>query len=151
MFYSRRLNIRINKLQERALRLLYKDDISTFEQLLINDKSVTIHHRNIQLLAIEMYKLKNGITPCGVSQFICKKDSHYNMRTQCDFQRNKVNTVYYGTESLSALGPKIWDIIPTEIKASMSLMKFKINIKNWIIQDCPCRLCKLYIHNLGYL
>ena len=91
-----------------------------------------------------MYKLKNGITPCGISQFICKKDNHYNMRIQCDFQINKVNAVYYGTESLSTLGTKFWDIIPIEIKASISLMKFKINIKNLVIQDCPCRLCKLY-------
>ena len=67
------------------------------------------------------------------------------MRIQCDFQRNKVNTVNYGTESLSTLGTKIWDIIPIELKASISLMKFKINIKNWVIQHCPYshyRLCK---------
>ena len=92
-----------------------------------------------------MYKLKNNITPCALSQFVSKKDSYYNIRTQCDFQRNKVNTVYKGTESLSILGPKIWDLIPNEIKASISLMRFKYNIKNWVIQDCPCKLCKQYV------
>ena len=57
MLYNRYLYKRINKLHERALRILYKDDISTFEQLLSKDESVTMHHRNMQKLATEMYKL----------------------------------------------------------------------------------------------
>ena len=42
------MNIKINHVHERALRLVYRDYISTFEELLIQDKSVCIHHRNIQ-------------------------------------------------------------------------------------------------------
>ena len=56
MFHSRTLNNRINRLHERALRLAYKDRKSSFEQLLYLDKSFTIHHRNLQKLAIAMYK-----------------------------------------------------------------------------------------------
>ena len=55
------LNNMINKLQERALRILYKDDASSFIDLLEKDKSITIHERNIKLLAIEMSKVKNDI------------------------------------------------------------------------------------------
>ena len=59
MFHSRLLNNRINKLHEKALRLVYKDTSLTFEQLLENDSSFIIHHRNIQKLAIEIYKVIN--------------------------------------------------------------------------------------------
>ena len=59
MFQSRTLNNRINKLHERAPRLVYKDDEYTFEQLLDKDNTVTIHHRNLQKLATEMYKIQN--------------------------------------------------------------------------------------------
>ena len=60
MFHSRKLNKRINKLQERSLRIIYGDDTSSFEEVLIKDESVTIHNRNIQALALEMYKVKNN-------------------------------------------------------------------------------------------
>ena len=53
MFCSRSLNGNINTLHERAMRILYKDDITNFQDLLIKDGSETIHDRNIKLLAIE--------------------------------------------------------------------------------------------------
>ena len=61
MCHSRALNNKINKLHERALRVVYKDKSLTFEQMLERDRSFTIHQRNLQKLAIEMYKVKNGL------------------------------------------------------------------------------------------
>ena len=63
MFHSSSLNNKINRLHERCLRLIYNDKTSSFEQHLENDNSVSIHHRNIQTLAIEMYKVTNGLSP----------------------------------------------------------------------------------------
>ena len=60
MLHSRRLNNKINKLHERALRLVYKNKTLSFVELLIMDNSFTVHHRNLQKLAIEMYKVKNS-------------------------------------------------------------------------------------------
>ena len=53
MLHSRRTNNKINRLQERALRIVYDDDVSTFDQLLAMGKSFCIHHQNIQRLLIE--------------------------------------------------------------------------------------------------
>ena len=58
MFCGRRLNHKINKLHERALRTAYNDYSSSFKELLTKDDTVTIHQRNLRILAIEMYKLK---------------------------------------------------------------------------------------------
>ena len=63
MFHSRQLNNRINKIHERALRIVHNDFGSTFNELLLKDNSVSIHNRNIQALAIELYKIKNDISP----------------------------------------------------------------------------------------
>ena len=52
MFHSRTLNNRINKIHERALRIVFKDNSSTFDELLKLDGSVTVHERNIQAMAI---------------------------------------------------------------------------------------------------
>ena len=62
MFRSRELNNRINRLHERALRLIYNDFTTSFEQLLDKENSFTIHHQNIQSLSIEMYKVANGLS-----------------------------------------------------------------------------------------
>ena len=56
MFHDRNLNNEINRIHERALRIAYKDNISSVENLLIIDNSVTVHQRNLQLLMIEIYK-----------------------------------------------------------------------------------------------
>ena len=80
MFCSRTLNNRINKLQERALRILYKDDISTFAELLDRDKSITVHDHNIKLLAKEMYKVVYNILPNTLGEFLSIRDVRYNLR-----------------------------------------------------------------------
>ena len=105
MLYNISLNKRINKLHERALRILYKDDISTFEQLLTKDESVTMHHRNMQKLAIEMYKIKYNILPCPIAEFISKRDIHYKMREVSVFERKR-HKVLCGSETLRILGPR---------------------------------------------
>ena len=61
MLYSCRNNNIIRNLHERCLRLIYNDKNSSYEELLTKDGSVSIHHRNIQALATEFYKIKNGL------------------------------------------------------------------------------------------
>ena len=58
MFHSRKLNSHIKNIHERALRIVYRDYESTFQQLLRQNKSVSIHQRNLQILATEIFKTK---------------------------------------------------------------------------------------------
>ena len=53
MFHSQNLNNKINRIHERALRIIYNDKSSSFQNLLEKDNSVTIHHTNIKILATE--------------------------------------------------------------------------------------------------
>ena len=63
MLHSRCNNNKIKHLHERCLRLIYCDKTSSYEELLEKDGSVSIYHRNMQSLAIEMYKVKNELAP----------------------------------------------------------------------------------------
>ena len=106
MFCQRSLNIRINHLHERALRIVYKDNESTFEDLLKKDNSVSIHHKNIRLLGIELYKVKNNLSTHSMSEIFNLRNIDYNLRSQTDFKQGLVNTVNYGVKSLRYLAPK---------------------------------------------
>ena len=108
MFHSRNINNKINRLHERALRMVYRDDVSSFTELLTKDGSVCIHHRNIQALAIELYKAKHDLSPSLMKEIFLEKC--YNgpkLRSQTDFELPYVTTVHYGTDSLRSFGPKI--------------------------------------------
>ena len=75
------MNNKINRLQERSLRIVYSDQNSTFEELLERDKIFSIHHKNIQNLAIEIYKFVNGLYPeIMESVFHLKENSRYSQR-----------------------------------------------------------------------
>ena len=151
MFCSRKNNNRINQLHERALRIVYGDDTSTFKELLKRDNSVCIHHRNIQSLAIEMFKSQKELSPIIMQEFFPQRDIKYNLRSQTDFKSSGTSTVHKGTESLRSLGPKIWNLIPQDIKESESLDIFYSKIKKWTPSNCPCKLCKIYIKDLGFI
>ena len=74
MFHGRQINDKTNKLHERALRVVYNDTITSFEELLVKDKTFTIHHQNIQSLAIEMYKAVSNLLGGNLSGFLVKKN-----------------------------------------------------------------------------
>ena len=77
MFHSRKLNGRINKLHERALRMVYEDYVSSFTGLLEKEKSTAIHNRNIQLLATELFKVRNGLSPAFMNEIFVENAQHY--------------------------------------------------------------------------
>ena len=64
MFHSRTVNNKINRLHERALRIVYSDYKSLFCELLEKAKSFSIRHKNIQSLVIEIYKFLHNLSPC---------------------------------------------------------------------------------------
>ena len=99
MFCRRKSNNRINHLHERALTVVHNNNQSSFENLLRKDRSLSIHHRNIRLFAIKIYKIKNNMLTPILSELFEKRNLNYNLRSQTDFSLHSVNTVAYGLKS----------------------------------------------------
>ena len=117
MFHSRALNNKINRFHERCPCIVYYDKTSTFNEFLEKDNSVCIHYRNIQVLAIVMFKVASGMSPViMIDIFQLREESHNNLPYISNFVIPLVHSVYHGSESASYLGPKIWELIPPVIQ-----------------------------------
>ena len=99
------MNNKINKIHERVLRLVYKDYIPSFDDLLAKDNSFKMHQRNLQELAIETFIVKKGISPAIMNNIFEFNDNPYALRNDTAyFKSTNVRTVTYGIETASFVG-----------------------------------------------
>ena len=105
----------------------------------------------MQALGTEMFKVKNDIAPEIMKELVTPKMSRYYLRNNDSLKGRKVNSAWHGTESVSYLGPNIWDLVHNEIKESESLNAFKLEFKKWVLEGRPCRICKKYLGQVGFI
>ena len=131
MFCSCSLDNLINRIHERALRLIHNDHVSTFQDILEITKEKTIHQNNLQSLAKEIYKLSNGLSPPKMNEAFMIGNNKYNLRNfKCVYSTNE-RTVKYGTEGVTYRGPQIWNLVPEKTKNASSFNIFKKEIGKW--------------------
>ena len=87
-----------------------------FEKLLEKDKSVTIYTRNLLTLATKMFKVYKNLSPAIIADLFHVWQNNYSLRHDSHFTIPNVKSVYHGTDSLSNLGPGIWNLVPEKLK-----------------------------------
>ena len=98
-----------------------------------------------------MLKVYRITSPPIFSEIFHRRDINYNLRNNAEFSMPKESSVFHGSEIISYLGPKIWDIVHLELKELASVITFKKGIKKWKPKYFPCRLCKKYVSNLRFI
>ena len=101
MLPSRQNNKKIKHLHKKYRQPNLNDQLSSYEALVEKNGSVSVHHRNIQSLAIEMFQIKHDPPREIVTDILTQETRQYNFRI------SSVNTVYHSSESISYLGPKM--------------------------------------------
>ena len=87
MYCNRSLNTKIDRLHERCLRIVYNDKKSSFNELQVKDGSVSVHHQNLQKLAVELFKVSGGLSPEIVNElFQFREQIPYQLRQRSQFQ-----------------------------------------------------------------
>ena len=129
MFHGRKTNSKINHIHERALRIVYKNNFLSFEELLKSDKSFKIHHRNIQPLATELFKIKNNLSVTIMNAIFQPRVVSYNLRSQIDFTKPNINSEYFGINSVRHMAAKVWDMVPNDMKNVNDRETFKNNFR----------------------
>ena len=137
---------KLERLQERGLRAVYRDKHTSYSQLLKRAELPTLMNRRLQDICILMYKVKHKLCPSYICDAFNIHNSSYFLR-QSDFSVPRYNTVTYGKHSLRYLGPKLWRKLSPDVRSSKTLTDtFKSKIRKYdvsILADDGCKGCSL--------
>ena len=149
MFCSKKSTKKINAVHERSLRIIRNNCESLYPLLLEETHQTTFHQRCINYLKIEVYKYLNGHSPDIMNDIFELRENTYNLRNFHIFHTENPSSLKPGFDAIPYRASQLWQRVPTDGAASLTL--FKNRIKNWKCEDCPCRSCKVFIQNVGYI
>ena len=131
--------------------MLINDHECDYKTLLQINNNVCNHHRNIQTLLIKIFKIKKGLAPPIMESILKGRNNTCNVRNFQEFEAERKRTVYFGLETISYRSPQLWSLLPEHMRQLNSLDQFKRSVRQWVCNTCPCRLCKVYLQNVGFL
>ena len=112
----------------------------------------SIRTRNLQILATEIFKVYSNISPSILSEIFLWCYINHNLGSNSEVAVPNIRSAFHGSNpNVSYLGPKIWDVLPLEMKELTSVDAFKKDIKDGKLKNCPCKLCKQCILNLAFI
>ena len=121
IFFWRKSNNLINKIQERSLRIVTNDKNSNFEDLLRSNNQITVHLRNFQVLIAKVFKIINGLSPPMMDKFlIFCKNTHIIRNFQIFMSNKNEKIVRYGQETITFRTSSLWANLPEEYKLAHS-------------------------------
>ena len=130
----------IEKIQERALRLLHNNFVnSDYAELLKIWGKVTMEMKLLRCIALEIFKTVNNLNPYYMKEIFSKTTNLTHRPLDINFNQN--NTTKYGSNSLRSLGPHIWNSLPSKIKVETVYKKFKNYMNDWFGLKCKCNMC----------
>ena len=131
------------KIQERALRFVYDDFKSTYEELLNKANIPFLHIKKIRTMAVETFRILNDMSPPALSDLVRIRDcSSYNFSYQNVLQVPQVRTTKYGKKSFRFAAAVLWNSFPDNFRQVSSFNQFKALISYWSGKDCKCNLCR---------
>ena len=141
LFSAKSLN-KVESLQKKAVRFLYEDYVSSYEELLPKTGKETMKVNRLRSLCIEIYKSINNINPTYMNELFKLRKTSRVVRSKLNLDRPAINQVSFGDKNLRYYGSKIWNSLPFHIKSSENLEAFKNIIKNWNDVSCKCKACQ---------
>ena len=142
MFYGKSYNEGIDRVQRKALRIIYNDYNSDYDTLLKYGNHHKIHDVNNRKLLIEVYKCLNKLNPTFLNDLFKPKTLSHDLRNRNLLHIPNANTLNYGLKSLSYRGSMIWNSNNnSHLNQSKDLNQFKNRLKNQESIKCSCHLC----------
>ena len=142
-FTSKRNQIKLEKLQKRALQIMLNDFQSSYSVLLQKASVPSLHVSRIKNIAVKTYKCVNGLNPPFLHDLFATCENDYDLRDNCTLVQPLVRTEAYGRKSFRYTGASIWNKLPPEIKCAPDMHNFKSALDLWPGPTCACSHCIL--------
>ena len=97
---------KLEKLNKRALRLIFNDDANTYTNLLETANMPSLHDRRVQDMCILIYKVIHGKTPTSLRTLLTLRSNSRNLRGELILVQPRVITTKYGLNIFRYYGPK---------------------------------------------
>jgi hypothetical protein len=131
----------MEKINERSLRFVFNDYTSSYIELLEKGQRISLSSYRNRLIAIQVYKSLNNLSPPYLCNMFVRKENAYDLRDDCQVVQPYVKTVTHGLLSVTYHGAKIWNSLPVYIKRATSLNSFKYLLNNYNTPLCECSFC----------
>ena len=151
MFCNQKIMRKVNKIQERYLRLMANNCELSCEELLDLTNDISPQQQCLNSLMTEVYRCQNWLSPdimnhvLSVSKHRCSS-RHYNL-----FVTDQPKTDRFDQNSILQRASQKLNLLSREIKNSPNLDSLKLKIKQWRCLDCPCTLCKTYFLTSNFI
>ena len=140
-FCSKTNTKKLENIQKRALRFIYNDYTSSYEELLLKAKIPSLEIKRMRTMAIETYKILYNLSPPCLQDLVSFKQTNYNFRYSNTLNIPKVRTTGYGKQSFRYAAAVLWNKLPEHIRSTTNFSQFKYLISVWDGKNCKCASC----------
>ena len=130
-FCGKKNNNKMERIQKRALSIVFNDFDADYDELLNKMETNSILQTRLKRIAIEVYKSINGLNPSYIRSIFDIKNVPYELRDSSRLDQPLKETTNFGLRSFNYLGSKIWNNLPLNIKNSPDLISLKIELRDW--------------------
>lgn len=133
---------RLEKLQHRALKYVFRDFHSSYCSLLSRAKLPTLELSRLRAIALEAFKGYNNMSPQFIQDMLTKPTHTYDLRA-----KNKLHKPCFhsatGAHSFSFTAAQVWNSLPNELRTTSDIKVFKTLLNSWQGPDCKCTYCRM--------
>ena len=140
-FCSKTNTEKLEKIQFRALKVVFCDYESDYATLLNKAQMPTLHISRLRCIAAEAYKCIYNLSPDYIRDLVELKQSSYNFRYENTAKVPKVRTTAYGKKSFRFEAARVWNSLPNEMRTAENFPEFRRMVRTWTGPRCGCAIC----------
>ena len=133
-FCLKKSSKKLEKLQERGLRIVFNDYTSCYSDLLVRSNVKRLDDERLYSIMLEVFKARRGLSPAYIIDMFKTNETGYNLRSDQLIVKHK-RTTKYGLKTFKHLGASLWNKIPDEIKTADDISIFKAKLKHMNLTD----------------